>query len=164
MGNPRGSWNVIRGGAITAVNDAGAIQTAQVKLSYMETYSDRPVMQMFGFASSPPINSDVVLFSPNGDPSSGIIIGTNHQPSRLVDLPAGGARLYDEGGRQVVLDNTGLIQLFAKGEVLHRLMTEIARDVYNIHTHHVTSVGGETAVPTQQMTDAHLTTATRAGT
>ena len=35
----------------------------------------------------------------------------------------------------MLLDNSGLIQAFAPGEVLHRLMTEIAMAVYNAHTH-----------------------------
>ena len=60
------------------------------------------------------------------------------------------------------MNNDKLIQAFAPGEILHRLMTEVAMAVYNTHTHPLPE--GTSGAPNQQMTAADLTTAFRAGT
>jgi phage gp45-like len=149
-------------GKVQLIDDTGTVQTAQVKLSASETRDATPMAKQFGFDSSPPPGSDVIFGALSGQRTKVFALATNHQPSRLKNLPSGGSRQYDQGGRQVLLDNSGLIQAFAPGEVLHRLMTEIAMAVYNAHTH--PAPNGTTGVPNQQMTTADLTTAFRAGT
>ena len=151
-------------GKVVLVNDGGTIQTAQVQLSASETRDATPMLQNFGFQSNPPAGSDVIFASLDAQRSKVAVIGTNHQPSRMKGLGSGGARQHDQGGRQVLLNNDGLIQLFAPGEVLHQLMTKVAMDLINTHTHVCSGTGSATSKPQQQMTAAHLTSATRAGT
>ena len=152
-------------GKLQLVDDTGTIQTAQVQLSASETRDATPVMQNFGFQSSAPADSDVIFASLDAQRGKVAVIGTNHQASRMKGLARGGARQHDQGGRQVLINNDGLIQLFAPGEVLHKLVTDVFVALFNSHTHPGIQPGaGNTGVPTQQMSAAHLTTATRAGT
>ena len=160
---PTQPWAMTLGiGKVQLVDDTGTVQTAQLKLSASETRDATPIAKQFGFDSSPPPGSDVIFGALGGQRTKVFALATNHQPSRMKNLPSGGSRQYDQGGRQVLLDNSGLIQAFAPGEVLHRLMTEIAMAVYNTHTHPTPE--GTSGPPNQQMTVADLTTAFRAGT
>ncbi len=149
-------------GKVVMVDDSGPIQTAQVRLSASEVRDATPMLAQFGFQSNPPTDSDVLHTSLEGERSKLVVVGTNHQASRMRGLASGGARQHDQGGRQILMNNDGLIQAFAPGEVLHRLMTEIAMAIFNQHTHPTPS--GTSGAPNQQMTATHLTTAFRAGT
>ena len=165
-GWPTSPWQMTLGiGKVKLVDDTGTVQVAQLQLSASETRDATPMVKHFGFDSSAPPGSDVIFGALGGQRTKVFGIGTNHQPSRLKNLPSGGSRQYDQGGRQVLLDNSGLIQLFAPGEVLHRLVTEVFMSLFNEHTHGgIEPGGGSTTAPNQQMTAAHLTTATHAGT
>ena len=163
---PTQPWAMTFGiGKVQLVDDTGTAQTAQLQLSASETRDATPYVKHFGFDSNAPPGSDVIFGALGGQRTKVFAIGTNHQPSRLKNLPSGGVRLYDQGARQVLLDNSGLIQLFGPGETLHKLVTDLFMTLFNQHTHGgVQTGGGNTAVPNQLMTAAHLTTATRAGT
>ncbi len=150
---------IVGAGRLTLVDDTGPVQTGQVQLSAVETRDKMPLIQHFGFQSSPPAGSDVVHLSIAGDRGRSVVIASNHQPSRPKGLARGGVRVFDQGGVQVLIGNDGTIQINAPGETLHHLLTDLAAQIFNEHTH--PSVG---APPTQQMTAAHWTTATRAGT
>ena len=163
---PTSPWQITLGiGKVQLVDDTGSIQTAQLRLSASETRDATPMVKHFGFDSNAPAGTDVIFGAIGGQRTKVFGLGTNHQSSRLRGLPSGGSRQYDQGGRQVLLDNSGLIQLFAPGETLHRLVTDLFMALFNSHTHGgVQPGGGSTGVPNQEMTSAHLTTATRAGT
>lgn len=95
--------NILRTATLTAIDDSGPVQTAQIASSYLETFPPRPVIQQFGLASNPPANSDGLLFSPSGDPANGVVLGHNSQAHRPTGQPAGGTTLYDAFGNSVVL-------------------------------------------------------------
>ena len=149
----------------TAADESGNTSKVQIRVNDLQVIDGYQVVGQFGFQSSIPVGTDVVRMSVSGDLTNGVIVGTSHIESRMKGLPSGGSRHYDLGGRQVLLANDGLIQLFAPGEVLHKLVTEVFMQLFNSHTHGGVLPGGaQTAKPTQQMTAAHLTSATRAGT
>ena len=106
--------HLVSAGRITVVDDSGSVQKLQV--------SERPgsdgslgltdgVLRIaqFGFSSSPPISSEVVLIRLWGNRTLTIAIGTSHQPSRPKNLSAGDAQLYSVRGQRVWLSNGTLI-------------------------------------------------------
>lgn len=162
---PTQPWAMTLGiGKVQLVDDTGSAQTAQLQLSASETRDATPMVKHFGFDSSPPPGSDVIFGAIGGQRTKVFALGTNHQLSRLRGLASGGSRQYDQGNRQLLMNNDGLIQAFAPGEVLHRLMTEIAQQVLNGHKHICNGTGAYTSTMTPQLTAADLTTAFRAGT
>jgi len=148
-------------GKVNLVDDSQGVQTAQVQMSAVESRDQSPIVQHFGFASNPPPGSDVFFISMSGDRTKVLGVGTNHPASRQTNTPTGGAKMYDAGGRYIGMLNDGNIVMMAPGETLRQLMTEVALQVFNAHTH--PCPGGTTGVPNQQMGAADLTGATRAG-
>jgi phage gp45-like len=151
-------------GKVQLVDDSGVVQVGQVRLSASEVRDGMPIPKQFGFESSPPFGSDAVYISAAGQRSKSVVISTNHQPSRMTGLPSGGSRHYDQGGRQVLIDMSGLIKAFAPGEALHQVVTDLFMMLFNEHTHTSEGPGTATSAPLQQMTAAYLTTAFHAGT
>lgn len=56
-----------------------------------------------------------------------------------------------------------IVSLGAAGQTLKRLVTDTFKVLFNGHTHHHESGSGETAVPTQQMSDTQLTSTISGG-
>lgn len=101
------------------VNDQGAAQTVQVQTYAGVPVSGVKVAQLFGFSSTAPLGSDVVLLSIAGDNSAPIAITTGHQGSRQKNTPPGGAVLYDQGGSLALLNNDGSVKILSsKGSVI----------------------------------------------
>jgi phage gp45-like len=86
-------------GRVQLTDDTGPVQLHQVDMG--------PHLKHFGFASNPPVGSDVFVGFLRGDRSSGVVLGSNHQPSRLKNLQPGDAALYDERGAYVWLGPNG---------------------------------------------------------
>lgn len=173
--------HMIRGGKIKSIDDSGAAQIAQVALSSIEKRDHTPMLTIYGLSSRPPVDSDVVVLFLGGDRSAGVGIASSNQTHRLRDLKDGEIALYDDLKRKLHFTRDGLviegkehdinikttknvvvlvqqeIHMSADGETLRKVVTELFKDIYNTHTHS----GG--SPPTQQMTDAHLTGAFRAG-
>jgi phage baseplate assembly protein V len=103
-------------GRVTLVNDAGPVQTMQLKLSDMETSDNRLRLAEFGFTSNPPAGSDAAVLHIAGDRGSGVVVATNHQPSRPTGLQPGEAMLYSEDGKQVYMTAGGGIVVNANGQ------------------------------------------------
>jgi phage gp45-like len=146
-------------GKLELIDDSGPVQLGQVRLSASEVRDGMPIPNQFGFQSSAPTGSDVVHVSMDAQRSKSVVVGTNHQASRLKNLAPGGTRMHDQGGVEILIGNDGSIKISAPGEALHPLLTQLAAMLFNTHTH-----PGNGQPPTQQMTAAHWTTATRAGT
>lgn len=104
----RRTWNSLRYGSVGIVDDTGPAQMMQVQASYLETFPARPVVQHFGFASNAPANADVVLLSPNGDPSTSVVIGTNHQTYRPTGQASGETTVYNAFGITISLGHAGI--------------------------------------------------------
>jgi phage baseplate assembly protein V len=106
---------MLRVGRIKLVDDSGPIQRFQIfEGSLGNVGGDRLIdkvahIAQFGFASSPPLDSEVMLVAPAGDRTQTIALGTNHQPSRPKILKAGDAILYDVRGAMVWLSADGII-------------------------------------------------------
>jgi phage baseplate assembly protein V len=103
-------------GRITFVDDGGPIQVVQVQMNALDLPTDRYRLPEFGLTSNPPIDSDALVAHMAGDRSSGIVLGTNHQPSRPTGLAAGETMLYSQDGKYVYMTASGGISVFANGQ------------------------------------------------
>lgn len=107
--------NLIGIGRATLVDDTGDVQQLQVTEAAFgqggdDLVTDKvPRVADFGFASSPPIDSEVVVLRRGGERSRGIVLGTSHRPSRPKNLKAGDAGIYDVRGASVMLTENGLV-------------------------------------------------------
>jgi phage baseplate assembly protein V len=107
--------HMIRSGRITVVDDTGPVQRVQVDQGALGPDDARsivdkvPFLGIFGFSSSPPIQSDVVVLRLGGTRSLTVAIGTNHQPSRLKGLGPGDSAQYDVRGAYIRLTAAGII-------------------------------------------------------
>ncbi len=100
-------------GRITSQKDGGEIQTVQYQTP-LEVAS-APRMADFGFSSSLPAGSDVVIAFIGGDRSSPVIIASNHQGFRRKGLNSGESVLYNQWGMEVLLTENGVF-IDAKGK------------------------------------------------
>ncbi len=96
-------------GRITFSNDAGNVQTLQVRLGQLETRDGTPRMGDFGHASRPPIGADVIVLFAAGDRSNGVVVATGDQKSRPRNLQEGESQLYDLWGKSVYLTHSGIV-------------------------------------------------------
>lgn len=105
---------LLRVARVKLVDDTGPIQRLQIDEGDLGGFGGRRVIDkvphflQFGFASSPPLDSEVMLAAPAGDRTQTIAMGTNHQPSRQKNLQPGDACLYDVRGQYVRLTAAGL--------------------------------------------------------
>jgi phage baseplate assembly protein V len=103
-------------GRISFVDDSGVVQEVQVVMNALDLPSSRFRVPEFGFTSNPPVDSDAIVAHVAGDRSSGVVLGTNHQPSRPTGLQPGEAMLYSEDGKSVYVTAAGGIVVEAKGQ------------------------------------------------
>jgi phage baseplate assembly protein V len=96
-------------GQITAINDNGPVQMAQVEFGYLELRDNTPVIYHFGFAANPPVGSNVLANFVAGDRGNGVVAGTNHQALRMRGLGSGECAIYDSLGRSVYLSAAGIV-------------------------------------------------------
>jgi len=102
-------------GRVTLSNDAGRVQTLQIRMGANEVRDTTPRLGEFGHASRPPVDSDAVVLFIAGDRSNGVAIATGHQDSRPLNLLEGESQLYDLWGKSVYLTESGGIVVEAKG-------------------------------------------------
>lgn len=102
-------WNAIAPATITQINDAGPVMLAQIKIGYLETNDDVPVLQQFGFDSVPPLQSDAAVMFIGGDRSNGVVVGTNNQAARKTGKLNGESVVYNNFGISIYLTSTGLV-------------------------------------------------------
>ena len=88
-------------GRVKTVVDDGNVQFVQVVLGQLETRDKTPRLAEYGFASSPPVDSDAIVLFVAGDRSNGVVVATGHQASRLKNLARGEAAIYDDQGRWI---------------------------------------------------------------
>lgn len=105
-------------GRVTYVDDSGPVQKMQVRANGLVTSDARFRLPEFGFASNPPVNSDVFFGAISGDPSNVAVVATNHQESRPRDLLSGESMLYSQDGKQVYMTASGGIVVEAKGQAV----------------------------------------------
>ncbi|WP_157218666.1 phage baseplate assembly protein domain-containing protein [Flavisphingomonas formosensis] len=170
-------WEFVRRGRVTVVDDSDVVQKVQIDEGPMDPDGGRRIsdgvirVAEFGFASSPPVDSDAVLVRLPGNRALSLVVATNHRDSRLRNLQAGDAALYDARGAYVWFkDGEGLIidaagqavtirnfssctidgDLHVTGDVLSRngdVSMNGVHDAYNGHTHGGVQAGSDNTDP-----------------
>ncbi|WP_225548128.1 phage baseplate assembly protein V [Chromobacterium violaceum] len=103
-------WMLLGRGRITApANDSGTVQMLQVQLGHDETRDHLRRAAEYGFTSHPPVGSDAIVLFPLGDRNNGVVVATNHQPSRMTGLKAGEVAIFDNRGQSVYLTAGGIV-------------------------------------------------------
>jgi len=95
-------------GRITLVDDAGAAQLVQVRVSGLEVKDDAPRLAEYGFQSVPPVGSDALVVFMAGDRSSGVVVATGNQQFRMRALATGEVAISDDKGQHVYLSAAGI--------------------------------------------------------
>lgn len=162
---------------VTAINDGGKIQTAQVRLLDGEVRDGVEVLMQYGLHSNAPGKREGIYLSVGGDRDHGVLINVADRQFRMTSLAPGELALRDDLGQMVyltregiVIDGAGLpilmtntpkvrmetLRLEVTGDIVdhcdnggHSMAS--MRDVYNGHAHHENDSGGETNAPTQTM-------------
>ena len=99
---------MVRSGRGVLVNDAGSVQTAQVRLSASEVLDDMPRLAEYGFQSNPPAGDDKVALFIGGNLTDGVVIATGHQLYRMRGLSTGEVAISDDKGQKVYLSAAGI--------------------------------------------------------
>jgi phage gp45-like len=100
---------VIGRGKVTLADDTQGVQYLQVQMGALETRDNTPRLAEFGFASVPPVGSDVIVVFIAGDRSNGVAIASGHQGSRPRGWLPGEVGIYDDIGQMVKLARTGIV-------------------------------------------------------
>ncbi len=103
-------------GRVATANDGGPVQLVQVQINELETIDNLSRLAEFGFTSMLPRDSDVAIAFIGGDRSNGVIVASNHQPSRPTGLLPGETMLYSQDGKYVYMTASGGISVFANGQ------------------------------------------------
>lgn len=107
--------HLIRAARIRLVDDSDVIQRVQVDEGPLGPDGGRRLIDkvkfigMFGVASVPPIDAEVLVLGMGGDRSRSIAIASNHQTSRLKNLKPGDSGLYDVRGAKLTFTENGLL-------------------------------------------------------
>lgn len=162
---------------VTAINDAGKIQSAQVKLLDGEVRDGVEVLMQYGLHSNAPGKREGIYLSVGSDRDHGVLINIADRQFRMRALKSGEVALADDLGQKVYLTREGIVidgaglpmtvkntpkvrfetQLVeVTGEVKDRCDSdgrtmEAMRETYNTHTHPENDSGGPTSKPNQQM-------------
>lgn len=162
---------------VTAINDAGRVQSAQVKLLDGEVRDGVEILHQYGLSSIPPGQREGLYFSVGGDRDHGVMICVADRQFRLRSIAPGEVVLYDDLDQKIHLTRTGIVidgatlpitiqnapkvrfdvpLLECTGEIRDRCdedgkSMEEMRSTYDEHTHHENDANGETSPPTQLM-------------
>lgn len=162
---------------VTAIQDGGNVQTAQVKLLDGEVRDGVEVLLQYGLHSLPPGQREGIYLSVGGDRDHGVLINIADRQFRLVGLAPGEVALADDLGQKVHLTRDGIVidganlpvtvtntpkvrfeteRLECTGDIFDRCDSdgssmEEMRTVYDGHTHHENDMHSETNDPTQKM-------------
>ena len=94
---------------ITAINDSGKIQSAQVKLLDGEIRDGVEVLHDYGFMSNAPGRPEGLYFSVGADRDHGAMICVASRQHRLKKLAPGESAIYDDLGQKVHLTRDGIV-------------------------------------------------------
>jgi phage baseplate assembly protein V len=103
---------------ITAIGDAGKIQTAQVKLLDGEVRDGVEILHQYGFSSAPLGDREGLYFSVGGDRDHGVLICVADRKFRLRNLAPGEVAIYTDedqtaGQHRVIFKRSQEIHLIA---------------------------------------------------
>src|SRR5471030_1162838 len=103
-------------GKVTMTTDAGGIQQVQYETPLV-VRGNTPRLMEFGFSSSLPPDSDVLVVYLAGDRSNGVVIASGHKGSRHANLKSGETVLYNLWGQYIKLTEKG-IEVEANGQAV----------------------------------------------
>ena len=103
-------------GRVTMTSDTGGIQQVQYETP-LEVRGDTPRLMDFGFSSSLPEGSDVLIAYLSGDRSNAVVIASGHKASRHSNLKSGETVLYNLWGQFIKLTENG-IEIEANGQAV----------------------------------------------
>lgn len=129
------------------VQDGGDVQLMQAQLSVAETRDNTPVIQQFGLSSNPPVGSDLSLAFIGGDRGKGMVIGTNHGPSRQKGLVPGQSVVYDQHGSTVLLSSDGNATITVTGTITMAAPTVRCTGIVLVDSNVL--VGGDVSIGSQ---------------
>ncbi|MDH4745817.1 phage baseplate assembly protein [Sphingomonas sp. CBMAI 2297] len=161
-------------GRATLTDDSKEVQLVQLTEGFVGTgganrITDKvPRVMEFGFTSTLPEGSEIVVIRGNGERSRSIAIASQHRDSRPTDLKAGDTAIYDVRGRIMKLTADGIeidaaggpvtiknaskvrceCDVETTGDVISRADgTKVSLnklyDAYNAHTHPPAAKGGQ---------------------
>jgi phage baseplate assembly protein V len=84
---------------------------AQIEVQKGESYDGILRMEQFGYCYNPPVNSEGMLSSPNGNREDGVLITTSGGEFRIKELAEGEAAIYSSHGQHIVLRKNGDIEV-----------------------------------------------------
>ncbi len=145
------SWltNLIGIGHATLIDDREELQRVQVtERAFGNGFADRVTDRVrriteFGFASVPPLNSEVLMLRRGADRALSTIIGTSHRPSRPRNLKPGDTGIYDVRGARVMLTEDGLVIDCAGLPAVIRNASKLTIDVPEVEMTGALKVAGE---------------------
>ena len=88
---------------------------AQVRARFGEVVSDREVAQVFGLASVPPAETEIILVHVGGDPGHPVAVADIDRNHRPDDLVAGESVLYSTGQGRVHVKADGSVVVSSVG-------------------------------------------------
>lgn len=116
--NLRGKVQLMVGRAIlSAINDSGAIQTAQAQLLADEVQDDAERIQQYGFSSVPLSGAEGVLVFVGGNRDHGLVIATDDRRYRKKGLQPGEVCLYTDEGDCIVFNRGKIVRITAGTQV-----------------------------------------------
>lgn len=96
-----------------AADESAAVQQLQVSIlaagSGTELRDNLPVMQFYGFASSPVIGARYLIGFLSGDRKKGVAFASSDPRYRPTNLKLGEVMIHDNQGRQVYLSASGIV-------------------------------------------------------
>jgi len=92
-----------------APGEGGPVQTLQLRHSALELQDAVTRLQDYGYASVPPVGTDVLTMFLGGDRGAGVAFAAGDKASRPRNLGPYDSCLYDQRGRRVQLAAAGVI-------------------------------------------------------
>ena len=140
--------NSIRAASLsTALDESSGMPKAQLTLSAIETHNDIWLMQDFGFASSPTLNSGLVLLNrSSGHMGQSVAIGGHDSRYRPRNLSPGESCVYDSGGQTIYLRNGSTITITANEEIIVNATSSVTINCANVTINGTLTVTGDVIV------------------
>jgi phage baseplate assembly protein V len=148
-------------GILRLVEDAKAIQTAQVDLNADETQDGVEIWHQYGIACNPPDESECLTFCVGGQRDNVIAMCPNDTRYRPRNLSKNNVGLYNDKGLCLVLNQsqsatTDVPSQFAARADLVLAELEKIRTAFNAHVHTSAAPGSPTSTPATPMPSMSL--------
>jgi phage baseplate assembly protein V len=140
-------YSAVRGlasiGVVTAVSDAGQVQTVTVVTGDGSTRANVEVMTMFGFSALPPAEGAIcLLFATGADPANLRALPIACPSARFAGLNPGESVMYGLDGSRVHIKTGGAVEIWAGAT----LTINAPNVTFNTTTMALNAPGGITAV------------------